>query len=317
MSKNLPDPMKRILTLLTMIALIISIFLRYIDHWIANLFTQFVLQYSFFFLLVLIYALWKRPKSVLSLLSLTGLLFNLILILPLHLPNKTNKPSSGETIEVLSINLWSQNKEVDAVKKLIKEYDADIVLLLEYTPSWNNALGYLKREYTHQSKQVRSDNFGMAILSKLPMEADLKVDDVPSVNASINLGSSSFHLLARHPRPPLSPSNYQEQKEVFSRIEAWVNNTDLPVIVAGDLNSNSFSSHYNELLQNTRLVDSRKGFGLQPTWPASLGPLGITLDHFLVTENWEIEERKVLNKIGSDHTPIYIQLKKPPLKNGG
>ena len=302
---------------MTVIALAISIFPRFIDHWIANLFTQFVPQYSFFFLLVLIYALWKRPKSLLSLFSLTGLLFNLISILPLHLPNNTTEPASNDRVEVLSINLWSQNKEVDAVKRLIKEYDADILLLLEYTPAWDNALGHLEQEYAHQSKQIRSDNFGMAILSKLPMEADLRVDDVPAINATFNLRSFSFHLLARHPRPPLSASNYQEQKEVFGRIEALVNNTDQPVIVGGDLNANSFSLHYNELLQNTRLMDSRKGFGLQPTWPASLGMFGITLDHFLVTEDWKVAERKVLEDIGSDHAPIYLQLKKPPFKDGG
>ena len=304
--------MKKTLMVLTMTVLIISIFIRFIDHWIANLFAQFVPQYSFFFLLVLVYALWKSPKSLLSLFSFTGLFFNLIAILPLHLPNHTTEPASNDRVEVLSINLWSQNKEVDAVRRLIKEYDADILLLLEYTPAWNKALDYLDREYAHQSKQMRSDNFGMAILSKFPMDADIKLEEVPAINAIIKLRSSSFHLLARHPRPPLSATTYQEQKEVFSHIKALVNNTEQPVIVGGDLNANSFSLHYNELIQNTRLMDSRKGFGLQPTWPAFLGPFGITLDHFLVTEDWKVAERKVLEDIGSDHAPIFLQLKKPP-----
>jgi endonuclease/exonuclease/phosphatase (EEP) superfamily protein YafD len=64
-------------------------------------------------------------------------------------------------------------------------------------------------------------------------------------------------------------------------------------------------------------MDSRKGFGLQATWPASLGMFGITLDHFLVTEDWKVAERKVLEDIGSDHAPIYIQLKKTPFEDGG
>ena len=69
----------------------------------------------------------------------------------------------------------------------------------------------------------------------------------------------------------------------------------------------AYSSKFKDLLENTDLNDSGKGFGLLPTWNAD-HPFffRITIDHCFFSNELILLDRNRGKKIGSDHYPIFV-----------
>ena len=81
-----------------------------------------------------------------------------------------------------------------------------------------------------------------------------------------------------------------------------------PLIVAGDFNCTPWSPFFSDLLAATGLHDSALGFGVWPTWNSSLLPLGLKIDHVLVTGGVVARNHQVGADVGSDHFPVIVDL---------
>jgi endonuclease/exonuclease/phosphatase (EEP) superfamily protein YafD len=83
------------------------------------------------------------------------------------------------------------------------------------------------------------------------------------------------------------------------------------VVVIGDFNSTPWSGRFREFLHQTDLRNSQRGFGLQPTWHASLpSPLMIAIDHCLHSKSIATVKRATGSNIGSDHLPLFVELRR-------
>ncbi len=83
-----------------------------------------------------------------------------------------------------------------------------------------------------------------------------------------------------------------------------------PTLVVGDLNAMPWSRPLRSLREVTGLVDSLRGRGVQPSWPAEMPWIGrITIDHVLHSTHLVTEERALGGFVGSDHRPAYAQLR--------
>ena len=83
------------------------------------------------------------------------------------------------------------------------------------------------------------------------------------------------------------------------------------IILAGDMNLTSYTRQFRKLKRKLKLVDSRKGFQRQASWPTLLPAiLRIPIDHVLVSKDIEVVERSLGPAIGSDHLPVFIRLGK-------
>jgi endonuclease/exonuclease/phosphatase (EEP) superfamily protein YafD len=56
------------------------------------------------------------------------------------------------------------------------------------------------------------------------------------------------------------------------------------------------------------LRDTRAGFGIQASWPTQIPPLGIPLDHCLVSPELVVLDRRLGPAVGSDHRPVILEL---------
>ncbi|PSP16260.1 MAG: hypothetical protein BRC58_09500 [Cyanobacteria bacterium QS_8_64_29] len=82
-----------------------------------------------------------------------------------------------------------------------------------------------------------------------------------------------------------------------------------------------WSPYYQKLVDGTGLINTRKGFGIFPTWPTANNPLGlpgfaarllsIPIDHCLVTSELQVVQTRALSSVGSDHRPIAVDLVVP------
>jgi len=89
----------------------------------------------------------------------------------------------------------------------------------------------------------------------------------------------------------------------------------------GDLNATMWSPYFRTLRTKLGLHDSRKGFGILPTWttpspvspfPAWLAPLlAILIDHCLLSRDIQAIEMHIGKPVGSDHLPIVVDLAIP------
>lgn len=110
-----------------------------------------------------------------------------------------------------------------------------------------------------------------------------------------------------HPVIPLVAANMRDRE-----LELYANEvkaSGLPFILFGDLNTTPFSFYFERLLKDADLQDTERGFGYHATWPAGgkFGPL-FPIDHCLATVDFEVVDRRVLDKIGSDHHPVVVEL---------
>ena len=74
-----------------------------------------------------------------------------------------------DTVTVASLNLYVRNLQENAVLEEIRRLGPDIVVCVEVTPAWANALRQLQDEYRFQEFAPRDHAFGMAVLSRRPI----------------------------------------------------------------------------------------------------------------------------------------------------
>ena len=112
-----------------------------------------------------------------------------------------------------------------------------------------------------------------------------------------------------HPVPPASQRYFYWRNKQLSEIASLRAKFNDNLIVVGDLNTTSWSYYFQNFLAKMKLQDSRQGYGLQISWPTMMPLLGITIDHCLVSPNIHILNHKIGQDIGSDHYPVYVELR--------
>lgn len=279
--------------------------------WVLDVFAHFKLQYLFVSLVAIPLCLRLKAQRQLALVvAFILVIWNAWFIAPLYVSTSetSNAKLDAKHLKVLTINLLSSNQEFEQVNAYINKVNPDLLVLMELTPQWSNELAPILNRFKTKKSVVRRDNFGIGVYSKL--NAYVSIDYFDSTTPSLVLKSTSqkqaFTLVATHPFPPMNQQMFIERNKRFGQINKEFGSTK-SLVVVGDFNCSSFSSHFNRLL-GTNLKDTRKGFGVLPTWPSGFLPLQTTLDHCLVSKEISVVNRITGPNIGSDHLPVVIEL---------
>ncbi len=283
--------------------------------WCFDIASHFRVQYLVIQLLSGIFCVFLKRWKLFALALLCAVI-NFSIILPLYLPGadlENTTVQKTRNIKLLLMNVNSQNKDYKKTIEYIESIQPDILALEEINTAWIEALSGVLSKYPYYQHIPRSDNFGIGLYSKLPPE---KINvkhyssvTVPSIVANFNMAGIPFTLLLTHPVPPSSNRYYQWRNEQLKNIVKERGEFEENLIVLGDLNSTSWSYYFQDFLQGLNLRDSRKGFGLQNTWPSHLFILSIAIDHCLISNRFSVLERKIGPDIGSDHYPLYVELR--------
>jgi endonuclease/exonuclease/phosphatase (EEP) superfamily protein YafD len=127
-----------------------------------------------------------------------------------------------------------------------------------------------------------------------------------SAAIAVTLGDQRIEILGVHPPSPTTGIRSDTRDDLLAAAADWVGSRDREVIVVGDLNATPWSHATRSLRRSAGLTDTRRGFGLQATWPAALGALSIPIDHVLVTAGLGFEERRTGPALGSAHRPVLV-----------
>jgi endonuclease/exonuclease/phosphatase (EEP) superfamily protein YafD len=242
-------------------------------------------------------------------------LINGILVIVQFIPDRATPQNTGPSVKLVSINVHTSNQDTDRVLRFLEEVQPDLVLLMEVDQHWLNALDVVGSTYPFHISEPRDDNFGIALLSRLPLTNEalhyLGAAQVPSVAAEVHFDGGIFHLLGTHPLPPGSSIYARHRNEQLARIADHAREQHLPVVVLGDLNVTPWSPYFKEVLRDGELRDSAKGRGIMGSWPAGLPLLRIPLDHCLVSPSVQVTSRWLGPKAGGDHLPLVVELVVP------
>ncbi len=243
-------------------------------------------------------------------------------------------------ISLLIYNVLYDNREVEALRDLIRNTDPDLILLSEPTQWWLEQLDGLEEEYPYTLFQPQENHYGKLLYSRLELidpEIRFLIDPkIPSILTGVRLRSGTFvTLYGAHPRPP-GLKRPDAEKNAGSMDEAEEENEgdredsdmrdaellsiakevgelgDVPVIVAGDFNDVAWS-HTTHLFQRTSgLLDPRVGRGFINTFNARSRIMRYPLDHVFASRHFQLVELRRLPDIGSDHFPILVVLDYDP-----
>jgi endonuclease/exonuclease/phosphatase (EEP) superfamily protein YafD len=282
--------------------------------WPFELASHFRLQYAVALFACSIAFTFRRRFTSAALL-LAAVLINLIPVLPYLSSKSMADLGAAPTLRLLLVNVRSENIHASRVLDVVEKTAPDVVLLQETTTWWMDELEKLGINYPHSVSEPREDNFGIALFSRLPLERAeivyLGDAEVPSIDVEFLLGEQRVLLVGTHPVPPASPSYFKlrngQLRAVGIRVLSWPG----PAIVLGDLNTTPYSPVFIDLLRVSRLRDTADNFRVQGTWPSTLPPLRIPLDHCLVSSNFIVLHRQIGHNVGSDHLPLSVTLALP------
>lgn len=226
---------------------------------------------------------------------------------------------SEETVKVITCNVLMDNRNAAGLLRIVNDCDPDILLAVETDDWWEKQLTPLDERYPYTVKVPLPNTYGMLLFSKLRLEnTEVRYeveDDGPSIHTIIETESTPpVELHCVHPRPP-HPSKDQDTDKRDAELlllASELEHSDKPAIVVGDLNDVAWS-HTTKLFQKiSGLLDPRVGRGLYNTFHAKYPLLRWPLDHVFHSFHFKLCAFKRLPYFGSDHFPIYIELKYDP-----
>jgi len=277
-------------------------------HHYIELFSHFRLQYLAVSLLLLLVFAALRSLAYSSILFAT-LILNAAYVVPWYLGDTLSDAS--DTTKLVHINVRAGNDQHDRLLDYIKAEQADILFLQEVSPEWLASIRSLNGDYPYRYTQPRHDNFGIALLSRLPLDSVTHVNspplDYPTIVATLTLNGELLTLVSTHAMIPLTRSGFEARNEQLQSVAEITKALTGAVILSGDFNTSLWSPTYRVLEDMTGLRNTRRGVGVLPTWPTFMPFSMIPIDHVLVSDAVQVASIRRGKHLGSDHLPLIME----------
>ena len=279
--------------------------------WVCELCAHFRLQYAIALALLAAVAAcrggWQGA-------CLTGgvALVHLSLIAPFYCRRLTPVAASTSIIRVLFANVLCFNRHPRALLDLLEARAPDVVVLTEFSPEWLPTLSSLSTAYPVSKLHIYKGAYSIGLLSRMPVD-DVRIvfpgpQGLPTIMGRVRVGARTLTVMGTHPRSPVTARGAALRDAQLRALAQLASAQAGPVLLVGDLNTTSWSPIFGDVLRAGGLRDSRRGFGLQTTWPAPLRWIGLSIDHALVSSDVTVRRHEVGPWIGSDHFPIVLDL---------
>ncbi|MFC5719131.1 endonuclease/exonuclease/phosphatase family protein [Streptomyces gamaensis] len=151
---------------------------------------------------------------------------------------------------------------------------------------------------------------GSALLSRFPLTEDGEVRGTLAMpRAVVTVNGVPLRFQVAHPMPPL-PGQLGVWRTELSRLRAVAAaRGSTATVIAGDFNASQDHAAFRSLL-DTGLRDSATtlGHGRTPTWPSlTAPPLGVQIDHVLVSPALEPRSVRFLDLADTDHRAVLVE----------
>lgn len=228
--------------------------------------------------------------------------------------------ANSRRLRVVLANVLYENRRYELFKNLVNEEQPDILIAQEVTDEWLDEMKFLRETYPYFREVHQPHGSGIALFSRFPLlqceVIALGLEERPGITARLQIDEAIITLLTFHPYAPVRRDHYRHRNLQLAEASRLIKTLPQPLIVIGDLNTTMWSPYFDQLLQARELVNTRRGFGLLPTWPLwlLLPFLMLPIDHCFVTPDIAIHNTRTGGRTGSDHLPLIVDLSIPETK---
>lgn len=260
---------------------------------------------------------WRFPFAFRLALGLV--VFNSVWVLPWYLPHRTQPIAGGEPIRVMSFNINFLNHQWNTIANTIRYAEPDVAVLIESSVLSKDELS--KRLLDTWPFVYRTSGGNFTIFSKLELISPLSetFDTGTFLVTSLQVRQKVIDLIAVHPLAPVKPVLFERRSTFLKQMVAYLRQRPSnPLILLGDFNLTPWSPYYTQFIQQTRLHNTRLGFGVEPSWveptthlwyPRLLTTLlKIPIDHIFVSSDIRVKNCKTMRSGNSDHRPVWSDL---------
>ncbi len=269
-------------------------------------------------LLVLALAAAVRRRWRLVLMAMPLLALNLGPALWSYRP-RTPPAIAGETVRMMTFNLFYHNDDVAGALAEIRAADPDILLLQECSDRWQAALRpQLRRTYPHSFFKSRIRNLGLAVYSKRPFVEPVECSDfndyppAAPLRVVVDIDGRPTAIYNVHLYQPYPLRTALRRRAQVAGIFERLNRETLPTMLIGDFNETETGPLAAEISDRgyTEAFDLG-GWGHGATWPDR--PLvawlpGIRIDHIYLDDAFTCTACRVGRGAGSDHRPVIADV---------
>jgi endonuclease/exonuclease/phosphatase (EEP) superfamily protein YafD len=222
-------------------------------------------------------------------------------------------------LRLLIANVYQENRKSDEYHSLIAKCQPDLILMVETDSWWQSKMDPIGAQYPFQVKIPLQNTYGMLLYSKLELiDAEIRYlveDDIPSIETNVKLRNGKIiKLFCLHPRPPVpqeNPKSTERDKEILI-VAKKAADSNIPVVVAGDLNDVAWSYTTELFSKVSGLLDPRRGRGFYNSFNAKYLFLRFPLDHIFCSADFSLSSIARKERCGSDHFPMFVELHHDP-----
>lgn len=251
-------------------------------------------------------ALWPRR----ALLSLTAValmtVFGAGALATWH--QRTMGPSAAgpSELKVLGFNTLRRNTDLAGIETLLRNENADVVVLLEFSYEKAVLLERLRDLYPHRASCHHDLYCGVTLLSRLPITASgsgtrKRNQGPPQAWAELMTAHGPVTVFGVHVMRPIdSPRRHWLEMDWLA---ASVSAVKTPVIVIGDMNSTPTAHSQSRFVRGSGL---NRVSGWMPSWPVDRYHLvpQLPIDHAFASEGIRTRDVWLGPPAGSDHLPL-------------
>ena len=281
--------------------------------WPFELFVHFRVQYAVAAMLLALWFAWRRRRWAVAL-SLALAAWHAWPGAERLLAAPATSGCNGPAFTVATANVEFSNEDHAAFLGWLDAHPADLLVVQEVTAAWAETLAG-RAAYPHYELLSREDPYGIAVLSRWPLESveqvDLAGDGLPSFTGVVRVAGQPVRFLALHTHWPVMPDLARARDASLQAAAGIARGDAAPVVLLGDLNLTPDAPEFHRLLEESGLEDVLQGQGWHPTWLAGFWPLALRIDHVLASPALCVEQAEVGPEVGSDHRPVTARLVLP------
>ncbi len=233
---------------------------------------------------------------------------------PLEVRNARATHDRPECFRLMTTNVYMRARDSDALLKLVRDVDPDLILLVETDEWWCARLGEgLQSRYRYNLTYPLSNGYGIALFSRLelidPGFRHLVDEQVPSIKTGVRLRCGAvIDIYGVHPQPPAPSQDSTARDAEMVMVGREISRSQRPAVVLGDLNDVAWSPTTTRFKEVGGLVDPRRGRGFFNTYPAGMPSLRYPLDYIFHSPHFALGSMRVLPRFESDHLPFTVTL---------
>jgi endonuclease/exonuclease/phosphatase (EEP) superfamily protein YafD len=258
---------------------------------------------------VMLAALLRRRLLIVTVASAVG--FGLgVLAAPLAFPDPQPPAAVGSTgLRVASLNLWWQNREVDAVADLLGTVEADVIVFIEYTREHQSVMesASFARDFPYRTERTARGAAGIGVWSRLPIDDHGQLDTFnDSIDLDVRGPDGVVRVVAMHLPTPIA--DFDAWQDELSELAVIGRGAEDPTLLIGDLNSTYWHPGFRRVL-DAGFVDAHQaaGAGFSTSWPTDWWvPPYVRLDHALTAGGLVSTDVDDLDVPGSDHRGLVV-----------